>query len=133
LGEFVAGGRRNQEIETLIESHECDVVGLPGCRQHGLRDFGEFTALVRSGALASEVRHQALQLAPDLEQPQLQVKLISETMIPRRGMITTRPSLASRCSASRIGVRPIFKRSESACSDVPGDNCSVTIISSSSR
>ena len=33
--------------------------------------------------------------------------------MPRLAMITTRPSRARRCSASRIGVRPIFRRAAS--------------------
>jgi len=38
------------------------------------------SGVARSGRQA---RHQALQLAPYLEQPQLRLKLISETMMPR--------------------------------------------------
>ena len=53
-------------------------------------------------------------------------------ILPRRGRIVTRRSRASRCKASRIGVRPMPRRSESICSDtaLPGSSCSVTTSSS---
>src|SRR5687768_3293637 len=57
---------------------------------------------------------------------------IADTTTPRRGRIVTRRSRASRCKASRIGVRPMPRRSESICSDtaLPGSSWSVTISSS---
>jgi hypothetical protein len=59
--------------------------------------------------------------------------LMSETMTPRRGRIWTSFSRESRCSASRMGVRPMPSHCDSSASDaaLPGASCSVTIISSS--
>ena len=74
-GEFVAGRGRDQDIEALVEPHEGDVVGLGGGREHGFRHFGEFAAFLRRGALGRQARHQPLQLAPHLEQPQLQPQI----------------------------------------------------------
>ena len=37
--------------------------------------------------------------------------------MPLRGRMITRPSFASRCNASRTGVRPILKRCRQHCSD----------------
>ena len=53
--------------------------------------------------------------------------------MPLRGRIVTRPSRASRCRASRMGVRPISRLVASAYSDrnSPGFSRSVTISSSS--
>ena len=74
-GEFVAGSGRDQDVEALVEPHEGDIVGLGGGREHGFRHLGEFAAFLRSGALGRQARHQALQLAPHLEQPQLQPQI----------------------------------------------------------
>jgi hypothetical protein len=59
--------------------------------------------------------------------------LMSETITPRRGRICTRRSRARRCSASRIGVRPMPSRSDSIASDtaLPGGSSRRTINSSS--
>jgi len=53
-------------------------------------------------------------------------------ILPRRGKIATSRSRASRCSASRIGVRPMPSRAESSDSEtaLPGASRSVMIISS---
>jgi hypothetical protein len=53
-------------------------------------------------------------------------------MIALRGSTSTSPSIASRCNASRIGVRPMPRSADSDCSDstAPGASLSVTIISS---
>ena len=55
-------------------------------------------------------------------------------IMPRRGRMLTSRSRASRCSASRIGVRPMPSRCDSMPSDTtdPGASCSVTISSSRS-
>src|SRR5215467_4722355 len=60
---------------------------------------------------------------------------MSETRMPLRGRTITRPSRASRCNASRIGVRPILKVADSICSEItsPGLSRSVTICSSIRR
>jgi hypothetical protein len=50
-------------------------VGLCGGGEHGLGHLGEFFALIRRGALRSQARHQPLQFAPHLEQPQLQPQI----------------------------------------------------------
>jgi hypothetical protein len=59
--------------------------------------------------------------------------LISDTITPRRGRICTSFSRDNRCSASRIGVRPIPTIRDNSASDtaVPGASLSVTITSSS--
>ena len=46
------------------------------------------------------------------------VTLMSVTKMPRRGKIATSRSRASRCSASRIGVRPMPSRAESSDSEI---------------
>ena len=57
--------------------------------------------------------------------------LISETNIPRFGWWWTRPSRARRCSASRIGVRPMPSRAIStfSASTEPGASSNRVIIS----
>ncbi len=67
--------------------------------------------------------------------PSWSARSISETNTPERGTTRTVPSSASRCSASRIGVRPMFRRLLSETSEIllPGGSSSVTIISSISR
>src|SRR5579875_3970597 len=59
----------------------------------------------------------------------------SETMMPRRRRMTTNRSRARRCSASRMGMRPIPSRRLRIASETtaPGFSCKVTICSSSSR
>ncbi len=74
-GEFVSGRCRDQDVEALVEPHECDVVGLCGRGEHGFCHLREFAAFLRRGALGRQARHQALQLAPHLEQPQLQPQI----------------------------------------------------------
>src|SRR5579864_4235304 len=58
--------------------------------------------------------------------------LICDTMMPRRGRIVTSRSRASRCNASRMGVRPMPRTWQSRASETaaPGGSFSVTIISS---
>ena len=73
--EFVAGCSRDQDIEALVQPHESDIVGLRGCRQHRLRNFGEFLALVRRRTFGGETCHQAFQFTPDFQKPQLQPQI----------------------------------------------------------
>src|SRR5436190_22377309 len=60
---------------------------------------------------------------------------MSETRTPLRGNMVIRPSRASRCNASRIGVRPILNMADSICSErtSPGLSLRVTICSSINR
>jgi hypothetical protein len=62
------------------------------------------------------------------------VMLISETSVPRRGMMVTKPSRCSRWIASRTGVRPTpsVRISSSSRSTVPGGT-STAMMSSRRR
>ena len=74
-GEFIAGRGSDQHIEPLIEPHEGDVVGFGGGAEHGFRHLGKLTAFVGRSTLGGQPRHQALEFAPHLEQPQLQPQI----------------------------------------------------------
>ena len=133
-GELVARRVDAQGVELAVGAHEGHVVvDLRGFLEEA-RELLEARAFLRCRAARGAARDKALQLAAHFEEPQLAFTLISETMMPRRGRITTSRSRASRCSASRIGVRPMPRCLESSASETaaPGASFSVTIISSRS-
>ena len=131
----VVGGGRDQQVQLAVEAHEDDVVVGLGGAIHAVGNLAQPLALLLAGALGAERLSSRSSSRRTSSTSSCFRGSVSDTRMPLRGRIVTSPSRASRCSASRMGVRPMCRLSASAYSDrnSPGLRRSVTISSSSCR
>src|SRR5713226_8323185 len=122
--ELVARRFEAEQIELPVEAHEDRVIVLAPGFLHSSRNRGEGRALGGGGPPRRAACDQPLKLSSKCAGSLISRSssrrtsrsrscvrmLTSETMIPRRGMMTMRRSRAKRWIASRLGVRPILSR-----------------------